>query len=224
MIVRDHQRVERHYCPDHKNVEFVFPLLHETVPAVDRGRIKVEHFTVSEDDAKFHNLRCMINGDRWGTISPGTYTRLVIDGSTMMSDTDMELLSCSPIMCHATGDVLIGGLGLGLILHPILAKPEVKSVTVLELDPEVIALVTPWLPKDERLRIVQADVFTWKPPRGTRYDAIWLDIWPDRTVDNLDEMKRLRKVWAPRRRWPGAYLGCWYEPVLKALKRLGRWR
>jgi len=59
----------------------------------------------------------------------------------------------------------------------------------------------------ERLLIVTADIFAWKPPRGSRYDVIWFDIWPDIAPARLPEMARLHRRFAPylnrgnSRRW-----------------------
>jgi len=63
-------------------------------------------------------------------IRPGRYARLHVGHVLMMSDTDMERRSNVQVVQQARGHVLIAGLGM--ILHPILAKPEVTRVTVVE--------------------------------------------------------------------------------------------
>ena len=64
---------------------------------------------------------------------------------------------------HAHGDVLIGGLGIGLIILAIQDNPEVHSITVIEKNQEVIDMVATQLPLNEKVKIIQADVFLWKP-------------------------------------------------------------
>ncbi len=93
-----------------------------------------------------------------------------------MTDFLYERLTCVEVVERAHGDMLIAGLGLGMILHPILSNPEVNSLTVIEKYPDVIDLISPTLPRDPRVRVITDDIFTWGPPSNARYDVIWFDI------------------------------------------------
>jgi len=55
-----------------------------------------------------------------------------------------------------TGDVLVGGLGLGFTTRELLVNPGVTRVLVAELHPEVVDAVD--LPDDPRLQVVVGDV------------------------------------------------------------------
>ena len=57
-------------------------------------------------------------------------------------------------------------------------------------------MIRPTLPVTERLAIITADIFAWRPPRGSRYDVIWFDIWPDIAPTRLPEMARLHRRFA----------------------------
>jgi len=108
------------------------------------------------------------------------------------------------------GRVLISGLGLGLIVESILRPPgaTVERITLLELSPEVIELVAPHLLEryPERLEIVAADVFTWRPPEGARYSVVWHDVWPNpQAPETLPEMSALEGRYRPICDWHG----CW---------------
>jgi len=129
------------------------------------------------------------------------YWRLLVNGSIMMSNAEYEERTCAEAVFNATGDVLIAGLGLGMVLPPILAKPEVKSVTVVEINPDVIALVADAY-KHPKLTVVQGDIFTWTPAKGQQFDFIWFDIWADICGDNLPEMARLSRRFARRLKGP----------------------
>jgi len=86
---------------------------------------------------------------------PGTYAVLKIAGTTVMSDTPMERLTNQKIVKKATGRVLIAGLGLGMILHPIAAKARVQSITVVEQSRDVIRMIRedrPWQNEDRTRR------------------------------------------------------------------------
>ena len=92
------------------------------------GDWKLERFFIDKN-----NFSAIISG-----ISPGTYVRLLHKGSCVMSNTSMEKRTNADFCIHAHGDVLIGGLGIGMIVLAIQDKPEVKSITVIEKNQEVV--------------------------------------------------------------------------------------
>jgi spermidine synthase len=182
----------------------------DKIPEASIGSARVEHFTVTEAEARRSALRALITGRSSEMVAPGKYAKLVVGGHTMMSDTDMEHETNRSLIHHAKEHVLVGGLGLGMVVFGLLArKPRISSLTVLEKNPDVIRLIRPHLPPDPRLVIVQADVFTWKwMSKGTKFDTIYFDIWPSIHADNLHDVERLR---AHATRWlaPGGWLGDW---------------
>ena len=118
-----------------------------------------------------------------------------------MSDTPMEINDHLSFIARASGRVLVTGLGLGMVLNALLCRREVTHLTVVEKSAEVVALVAPhyrarW--GAERLEIVEADAFTYRAPRGVRYDMAWHDIWPTLSSDNLPEMRRLHAHYRAR--------------------------
>ncbi len=143
---------------------------------------------------------------------PGVYTQLVHDQrGLVMSDTPAERYDHAPFVRAAKGDVLISGLGLGMCIGAVLKKPEVSSVTVVEVDPDVIALVAPHY-TDSRLSIVNADAREWTPPKGRRFGAVWHDIWDNICGDNLPEMHKLNRRYGRRADWKG----CWSQDLIRA--------
>ncbi|KKL46240.1 hypothetical protein LCGC14_2347550, partial [marine sediment metagenome] len=103
-----------------------------------------------------------------------------------------------------SGDILIAGLGLGMVLLPILAREHVKSVTVIELSQDAIDLVVPHIrtaagENADKLTVIQGDIFEWKPPRGARYHTIYFDIWGDISRNNLPDMRRLHQKFRRRK-------------------------
>lgn len=191
------------------------------IPEGTEGRYRVEKFTVSEEEASFQNARSTFSfTDRGMNIHPGTYTRLMRGGTIVMSDTPSEIRDHMAPIHHARGNVLIAGLGIGMVTSACLAKPEVDKVTVVDISPEVIHLVGDHLKgiHGDRLEIVEADIMAWKPPKGARYDVAWFDIWDDICTDNLDQMATLNRRFARRTDWKG----CWKEEELKYHKRRER--
>tara|TARA_Y100000992_G_C21049372_1_gene388789 strand:- start:325 stop:651 length:327 start_codon:yes stop_codon:yes gene_type:complete len=76
-----------------------------------------------------------------------------------------------------SGDILIGGLGIGMINIPLLASDDVTSVTIIEKEQDVIDLVWADCAKDDRFTVVCADINTWEIPEGSSWDAAWFDTW-----------------------------------------------
>lgn len=137
---------------------------------------------------------------------PGRYTQLFHGNRLIMSDTPAERYDHFGFVRAAKGDVLISGLGIGMCVGAVLKKPEVTSVTVLEIAQDVIDLVAPSY-QDSRVRIIQADALLWTPPRAVRFGAVWHDIWPDICRDNLTEMHTLNRRYGRRADWKG----CWSQ-------------
>ena len=179
------------------------------VPIGHTRNFYVEHFTVSEEDAKRFNLRLILNFQWDRKIKPGTYTRLRRRGfhDPIMSDTPAEISDLTPFFQKAKGNILINGLGLGVCLEACTKIPEVLNVTVIEISKEVIKLVGPHYQKKlkERLEIINADTLEWKPPKGVRYDVVWHDIWDNICADNLEQMKLLHRRYGKRCDWQGSW-------------------
>jgi predicted membrane-bound spermidine synthase len=199
--------------------------MQDLVPAGQHGVARVEHITLSPEQAA---VLAMESRD-W-RLQPGRYTRLFVRDELVMSDTLMELESNWPAVCRANGRVLVAGLGLGVILVPMLASPRVEHLTVVEREPDVIALVAPAFLThlaSGRLEIIEGDIFGWRPPRGARFDTIYFDIWPDISVANLPAIARLHRRFGRRlnRRNPDAWMGSWQHARLLDERRIGtrRW-
>lgn len=176
-----------------------------TVPEGCRGEWRVERFEITEEQAKFENLRSMFkpgNGGR--SYKAGVYTRLMRGDTVVMSDTPAEMFDHSFFVHQARGDVLINGLGLGMVLQAVLDKPDITSVTVIEASEDVIALVAQHY-TDPRVTIIHADAFAYQPPKGKRFGAVWHDIWDHICSENLKAMTKLHRKYGRRTDWQGSW-------------------
>lgn len=172
------------------------PRVADVVPPDELSGVVVKHLDVDEAMA-WATFEQTLATKSAKFLPPGRYAQLFVDGALMMSDTPQEWASCLNAYRGATGDVLIAGLGIGMVLAPLLVHSRVTSVTVVELDQRVIDVVAPFVvDPHKRLLIVCDDARTWSPAAHRvpqRFDSIWLDIWP--TVDrrNARDMRMLRK-------------------------------
>lgn len=178
---------------------------------------------------------------------PGVYAELLHDQrGLVMSDIPAETCGALPFLDHIAGLskplVLIAGLGLGIVPAWLLTRADVWRVDVIEIDPDVIALVTrgcadedapnDWA-ADPRLHVYQGDAHTWWPAdrRGcalhrtcrkwhlpTRYAAAWLDIWDTVSPHNLPSMDLLERRYGPLcdRAWS------WERPECEAMLARGQ--
>ena len=94
----------------------------------------------------------------------------------VMSNSEFEKQQNLEIINDAKGDVLIAGLGIGLILLPIMKKPEVSKIDVIEKYQEVIDLIEEQLPLNSKVNIICDDAYKFEPKQ--MYDTIYIDIFP----------------------------------------------
>ena len=188
------------------------------LPPGKAGDIEIDHFTFDKKMADTHRVTSMFS--REAPIPEGTYARLKIGGTTMMSDTPMEQRSNRYVVRKAKGDVLIAGLGIGMIVVAMAQDPEVKTITVIEKSADVIKLVEPHLHKvtKGKLTVIEADIFEFKPEKNQKWDTIYFDIWFHICTSNLDDMARLHRKYG-RRKPEDGYMASWEHNTLLAERR-----
>jgi len=188
----------------------------EFLPEGEKGIAKVKHLEITEAEASFSRVREAVTGGREQAVKPGKYAQLFVGQTLMMSDTQMERRTNAEFVHQARGNVLIAGLGVGMILVPILKKPEVKTVLVVEKYQDVIDLVTPSFKEaidDDRLVIIREDIFKMELEADWRFDTIYFDIWPDICGDNLPEMEDLHERFKPHLK-PKGWMESWMRREL----------
>ncbi len=190
-----------------------YPNMAELLQDRKLGDWTLDHFTIYEND-----ITARLQG-----ISLDTYIRLVHGGTVMMSNTNMEQETNEEFCKRAYGDILIAGLGMGMIVMAIQDKPNVKSITIIEKSHEVIEMVSTQLCLNDKVKIVCADIFEWEPTK--RYDVIYLDIWPviSRRIYASEMMplkRKFRNYLKPKKLSPDRFCKCWAENFAKNGKPL----
>ncbi|RKN46460.1 polyamine aminopropyltransferase [Micromonospora endolithica] len=124
-----------------------------------------------------------------------TDLRLFLNGDLQFSSVDEyryhEAL-VHPVLNGTRGEVLVLGAGDGLAVRELLRYPDIRRITVVDLDPAVVALARaePQLRRlnagaldDPRVRVVHADAFGWLRTATDRFDAVVADLPdPDETA------------------------------------------
>jgi spermidine synthase len=170
------------------------------------------------------------DGDHLEIVSNGVFLMDTRDGRS-----ERLLARAAVTGLPGPGSLLLGGLGVGFTLREALRSPLVAAVTVVELEPVVIAWNRTWLRghsgdalADPRVEVVCDDLVEWVGRQGGSFDAICLDVdnGPGWTVTPANA-----RLYAPdglallcRRLRPGGTLAVWSaaaaEPFEAELRRL----
>ena len=98
--------------------------------------------------------------------------------SIWMSDTPKEYYMTWELVARARGNVLVGGLGLGLLVHLLRNRRDIGNITVVEKSPEVVQMVSKYMPKD--VTVIQDD-FVYQVQKlseqGAKFDTVIADMW-----------------------------------------------
>jgi len=94
-------------------------------------------------------------------------------------------------------NVLVGGLGLSLILHHLFLRRDIAKITVVELNKEIIDLVSSYIPKDDRVEIVHGDFLKVVPElasKDKKYDTVIMDMWTGEDRECVDLFNKAFEV------------------------------
>lgn len=168
------------------------------IPEGQKGPWKIDRVTVSEQDSKILRLRSLFGRPRTYIPAGTVVTRLLRNGGIVMSDAPQERMDHRDAVRRARGNVLVTGLGLGMVLQAMAMKSEVRHISVIEISRDLIDLVGPYYQKKfgEKITINEGDAFTFKFSPEISFDSAWHDIWNDICADNLPEMVKLKRRYA----------------------------
>ncbi|MBQ2719559.1 MAG: hypothetical protein IJF73_05775 [Clostridia bacterium] len=153
------------------------------------------------------------------------YPAVLEGGREWMTLMPNETVTTLPAVRAAHGRVLTFGLGLGYFAFHASEKPEVESVTVVELSADAVALfrenILPLLPHKEKVSIVLSDAFDFLDtmPRDA-YDFAFADIWHD--VGDGRELYHRFKTYEPR--FPHTEFTYWIEDTIRCYERPELWK
>jgi spermidine synthase len=105
------------------------------------------------------------NGIQWMSLSPSKH----------------QIEELYPHYELAYGDVLVTGLGFGILALWLCSKPDVKSVTVIEYSPDVIEIFKKSNEIPEKLTIINDNAITFNT--DIKYDGIFLDHYETQNLD-----------------------------------------
>ena len=126
------------------------------------------------------------------------YPVILENGRLWMSVTPNEIETMKEAVDRAHGSVLTFGLGLGYFQYMISEKSNVNSITIIEMNEEIIKLfkkhILPQFKNAKKINIIKADAFDYAKnhmPKGN-YDFVYTDLWHD-VSDGIGMYLRMKK-------------------------------
>ena len=146
------------------------------LPAGVSGDYEIAIYT---DETTDKNWQWYLSMPKMSIDEYDSWTVLLKEGCPMpiMQNSEAEYVEHQWLWDNATGDVLVGGLGIGYIHQSLIDNPNVTSVTIIEIAQDVADLVWDDCAKDDSFTLHIADFETWTPPESATYDTVWCDSW-----------------------------------------------
>lgn len=170
------------------------------------------------------------SGEPQSDASQRAFLDLFFPPRAWMSDTLIERSMMLLAAREAKGNVLVGGLGLGIYPQiTLLIKRPVSSITIVEAHEEVISLVKPCVLKFAEsygvpVRIVHDTIENFMQQTPERFDTIYLDTWGDLHYKFMGYINYLISL-ATKIATPKGKIQCWgynfmYKQLLKVAEHL----
>ena len=145
-----------------------------------------------------------------------SYLALVEGNNVWMSLNPNEIETMKPYIAKGKGNVLVLGLGMGYVPFMLANKADVKSITIIEKDKEIISLfnglIYPAFTHKEKIKIIEGDAVKYlqNSEKKPSFDYIFADLWHE-PEDGLPLFVSLKKI--------SSNIDCWLEVSLFALLR-----
>jgi spermidine synthase len=142
--------------------------------------LAVVYVTVQRLDTPRGELVLRTDGTHYEIVSNGVFLM-----DTRNGESERELVRLALAPHPGPVRLLLGGLGVGFSLAEALRSPRVAAVTVVEVEPAVLAWHRPGGPlaphscgglDDPRVTVALADLGAWLAAGTDRYDGICLDV------------------------------------------------
>lgn len=141
------------------------------------------------------------------------YIELKISGIDWMNSACNEDENHGEFADLASGDVLIGGLGLGGDVLLVKDKLNVDSIHVVESSADVIDMVWSRVAGVQgNLHIYNQTLESFLQSTSLTFDLIWIDIYRELGIEIPDEIQSLITLATPRLK-PGGRILFWKYPV-----------
>jgi hypothetical protein len=134
------------------------------------------------------------------------------DHGLWMTDLPEELNQIAEMLHNLkpSGNILVGGLGLGILALTLADRADVENITVVEIDPDVINLCA-----QPGYDVVNADINQFLQTTTKKFDFYILDTWQGTNEGTWwNTVLPLRRI--IRQRWgKRPVVHCWAEDIMQ---------
>lgn len=173
---------------------------------------KISNYQWRRDQDKKH----LSSGHGTPRYSIDPIPHIEVNGVWWAREDEVEIKERARAGSAANGSVLIVGLGLGLIHDALKANPNVTSIKIIEVSPEVVDILRREYPdRVKGVTIVTADFYEWARAATElqdRFDFIYGDIFPDVGPEGFNAWERFVEVARPLLNRNGVLEGRIKEP------------
>lgn len=145
------------------------------------------------------------------------YPAILENGRIWMTVTPNEIETMKEAVDQAFGNVLTFGLGLGYYTYMVSEKENVESITVVEMNEDVIKLfkthILPQFKNSQKIKIIKADAFEYaqRSMAKGQFDFVFTDLWHD-VSDGIDMYLSMKLF---EKRCPNTVFTYWIEESIK---------
>ena len=128
----------------------------------------------------------------------------------------VEINSFENIIDEANGNVLLIGCGLGYVAYMMSLKEEVKSITIVDLNEDILEIfnqyILPQFRNKDKIKTIKSDALEYLSSEDlTKYDYVNVDIWHD----VIDMVYTYLPCLAIEKKYPNTKFSYWIEGELK---------
>jgi hypothetical protein len=181
------------------------------------GELRVDHYVFSKPNPTARRMGHVMNAMMFGGFEPeppwneitvfgakhlvddGFHITRILKGKTLwMTDAPQERYMMEVAARQVEGDVLVGGCGLGMYPQYCLHYNKVSSITIVEIDPDIIEIArqSEWA-NDPRVTLVQGDIsaeLQRLAGEKRRFDTVYLDTHDKISPDYIPYLNTLRDM------------------------------
>jgi hypothetical protein len=145
------------------------------------------------------------------------YPAVLEQGRVWMTVTPNEIETMKVPVAEAFGSVLTFGLGLGYYAYMVSEKDNVDSVTIVEINEDVIRLfkqhILPQFKQAGKIQIIHADAFEFARTRLSQdaYDYVFTDLWHD-VSDGIELYLKMKLI---EQQYPETRFSYWIEKSIQ---------
>jgi len=150
-------------------------------PISKRGKVRLSRKRYKRG---FYIMEGVRGYDYFTVKKPIPVTSLIVGKETWMVDDPMHWYGMQELAKAASGKVLVGGLGLGLVIHALEENEAVTAVDVVEIEEDVVGLISPLI-EMRKTDIINDDFWLYLYRTKETYDTCILDIWVYEETDRI---------------------------------------